>query len=141
MVKVDLRDPKIIGLLSKPLLLRLATVSGDCIPHVSSVWFLFDGGFFWVSTSVDRLKVKNIMKNPRVALIVDTDTQPYEGVIVEGLAELVHEGVRDVTRRIVEKYVPKNQWSHTFDELMRYPRVLIRIRPSKVLDIMSYRRL
>ncbi|PSO06206.1 hypothetical protein B9Q04_17230 [Candidatus Marsarchaeota G2 archaeon BE_D] len=46
MVKVDLRDPKIIGLLSKPLLLRLATVSGDCTPHVSSVWFLFDGGFF-----------------------------------------------------------------------------------------------
>jgi hypothetical protein len=103
--------------------------------------FFLMGIFFWISTSVDRLKVKNIMKNPRVALIVDTDTPPYEGVIVEGLAELIHEGVRDVTRRIVEKYVSKNQWSTTFDELMRYPRVLIRIRPFKVLDIMSYRRL
>jgi len=141
MVKVDLRDPKVIGLLSRPLLLRLATVSVDCAPHVSSVWFLFDGVFFWVSTSVDRLKVRNIMRNPRVALIVDTDTPPYEGVIVEGSTELIYEGVRDVTRRIVEKYVPENQRSTTLDELMRYPRVLIKIRPLKVLDIMSYRRL
>ena len=88
----------------RPKLLRLAiTVYGK--PKVSSVWYLWLDNHFWISTSEDRLKVKAIRKNPHVAVIVDTDVMPYEGVIVEGEATLEkkdldknHEGNRGKIR-------------------------------------------
>ena len=84
--------------------------------------------------------MKIIKENPHVALIVDTDTLPYKGVIVEGLAELTKLNLSEITLKIVERYVSKKEVKKQFASLMRAPRVLIRIRPKKALDIMSYRR-
>lgn len=137
MVHVNLNERAIMNLLSEPRVARLATADGHCAPHVSSVWFLFEEGVFWVTTAEDRLKVRNVRLNPKVALIVDTDLPPYRGVIVEGRAKLTWEKVRDVTRRIAEKY--SSDPAATLDELMRAPRVLMKITPEKVMDIMSYR--
>jgi nitroimidazol reductase NimA-like FMN-containing flavoprotein (pyridoxamine 5'-phosphate oxidase superfamily) len=97
-------------------------------------------GCFWISTAEDRLKVKIIKENPHVALIIDTDTRPYKGVIVEGLAELTRSKLSEITLKIVERYVSKKDVKKQFESLMRASRVLIRIRPKKALDIMSYRR-
>jgi len=121
----------------RPKLLRLA-VTVDGKPKVSSVWYLWSDNHFWISTSEDRLKVRAIRKNPRVALIVDTDVMPYEGVIVEGEATLVKKDLEKITRAIVEKYVDQKHVKEEFDSLMRAPRILIKIKPSKALDIMSY---
>ncbi len=121
----------------RPKLLRLAiTVDGK--PKVSSVWYLWLDNHFWISTSEDRLKVKAIRKNPHVAVIVDTDVMPYEGVIVEGEATLEKKDLDKITRAIVEKYVDQKYVKEEYDSLMRAPRILIKIRPSKALDIMSY---
>jgi PPOX class probable F420-dependent enzyme len=141
MVSVDLSDPRASGFLTEPRVLRLATVDRHCVPHVSSAWFIFESGCFFISTSRDRLKVKNIRVNPRVALIVDTDTPPYYGVIVEGEATIEEDRVLEVTSRIVDKYVAKPDRMATLNDLMRYPRVIIRVKPLKVMDIMSYRHL
>ncbi|MEM3799963.1 MAG: pyridoxamine 5'-phosphate oxidase family protein, partial [Thermoprotei archaeon] len=79
--------------LSERRVLRLATVGSNGQPHISSVWFVFKDGKFLISTALDRLKAKDVAVNPRVALIVDTDTMPYRGVIVWGLARLTRDGV------------------------------------------------
>jgi pantothenate synthetase len=106
---------------------------------VSSVWYLWKDGSFWISTSEDRLKVRAIRKNKRVALIIDTDVAPYEGVIVEGEATLTKKNLREVTHAIAKKYVPPEEVEKEFEDLIRYPRVLIKIKPTKAIDIMSYR--
>jgi PPOX class probable F420-dependent enzyme len=137
MVLKSLNDPQVESVLSEPRVARLATVDGQCLPHVSPVWFLFEDGVFWVSTAEDRLKVKNTRLNPKVALVVDTDFPPYRGVIVEGTATLTTQGVQDITRKIAARY--SRDPALTFDELMRAPRILMKITPEKVMDIMSYR--
>ncbi len=92
------------------------------MPHVSSVLYLWDAGSFLISTSEDRLKVKCIRKNPNVALIVDTDTIPYEGVIVEGTATLTKRDVRRKTLEIVKRYVRGEKNIKTqYADLMKYP--------------------
>jgi nitroimidazol reductase NimA-like FMN-containing flavoprotein (pyridoxamine 5'-phosphate oxidase superfamily) len=124
----------------RPKLLRLAVIHPkENRPHVSSVWYLFDGEKFWISTSLDRLKTKAIRKNPKVAMIVDTDIIPYKGVIIEGVAKLTRRNVKKITLQIVKKYVEKKYVSEQFRSLMRAPRILIEIRPLKAYDIMSYR--
>lgn len=144
MTRVNLRAKETFDLLArgKPKLLRLAVVEdakSGCIPHISSVWYLWKNGSFWISTSEERLKVKAIKKNSRVALIVDTDVIPYQGVIVEGTATLTRKDVKGITLKIVKRYVPKRLVKRQFDDLMKYQRVLIRIHPDKALEIMSYK--
>ena len=118
-------------------LLRLAVIS-EGMPHISSVWYLWSKNHFWVSTAVDRLKVTAIKRNPHVALVVDSDTRPYEGVIVEGEVFLTKKNVSGITLAIVRKYVEKKRVQNQYDSLMRYPRILIKIKPIKSIDIMSY---
>jgi PPOX class probable F420-dependent enzyme len=141
MVLVDLNSKKNLNFLTrKPnKLLRLAIVDRDGNPHVSSVWYLWRDGHFYISTSEDRLKVRAVKHNPKVALIVDTDVMPYKGVIVEGNAELTKDNIEEITREIVKKYVRAKDVKSQFEDLMRYPRVLIKIKPEKAMDIMSYK--
>ncbi len=146
MVNFDLNKKANVDFLTKgkTKLLRLAVVGKDSPkPHISSVWYLFkqDDGCFYISTSEDRLKVRAIKDNPEVALIVDTDVMPYKGVIVEGKAELTKENLDEITLAIVKKYVPKKSVKKQFEDLMRYPRVLIKVKPTKSIDIMSYKTL
>ncbi len=140
MVDVDLTKKKYFEFLTKgrPKLLRLAVLGRDGKPHVSSVWYLWKDGYFYVSTSRDRLKARVVKDNPNVALIVDTDIIPYKGVIVEGKAELTTKNFSDVTLSITKRYVSKEYVKAEFEDLMRYPRVLIKVKPKKSIDIMSY---
>ena len=85
------------------------------------------------------MKVRAIRENPRVALIIDTDTQPYEGVIIEGKAQLTKSKVKEITYEIVKRYVPRKEWKEMLDSLMRAPRILISVKPEKAIDIMSYK--
>src|SRR5579863_3482174 len=107
MTRVNLRARKTAHFLTKgkPKLLRLAVVDKKGAAHVSAIWYLWKDGFFYISTSEDRLKVRAIRDNPNAALIVDTDVIPYEGVIVEGTATLSKKDVGPITLAIVKKYV------------------------------------
>ncbi|HXQ91882.1 MAG TPA: pyridoxamine 5'-phosphate oxidase family protein [Nitrososphaerales archaeon] len=140
MVKVNLKNKTREKFLVQglPKLLRLAVIL-DGKPHVSSVWYQWSRNHFWVSTSEDRLKVRAIKKNPKVAFVVDSDTMPYEGVIVEGEAVLTKKNVKGITLAIVRKYIEKKRVQEQYDSLMRAPRILIKIKPAKSIDIMSYR--
>lgn len=142
-MRVDLESRKIEDFLTagRPKLLRLAVVSPGkpWTPHISSVWYLWRNGRFWISTSEDRLKVAAIRRNKRVALIIDIDVIPYKGVIVEGLATLMKKKVEEITLAIIERYVPRKNVKKEFEDLMKYRRVLIKIKPLKAIDIMSYK--
>jgi nitroimidazol reductase NimA-like FMN-containing flavoprotein (pyridoxamine 5'-phosphate oxidase superfamily) len=139
LTKVDLKERNREKFLASgpAKLLRLA-VSLDGTPHVSSVWYLWSKNCFWITTAEDRLKVKAITKNPKVSLIIDSDTSPYEGVIVEGIAVLTKKNLKEITLEIVKKYVGKTSIRKQYDSLMRAPRILIKIKPIKSIDIMSY---
>ncbi len=141
MVRVDLSAKKNINFLTKGKvkLLRLAVVDRKGKPHLSAVWYLWKDGHFYITTSEDRLKVRAVKENSNVALIVDTDVIPYKGVIVEGRATLTKKDIKEITMAIVKKYVPAKFVKSEFEDLMRYPRVLIKIKPKKSIDIMSFK--
>ena len=103
--------PPMAALLSQPLLARLATAnSKNCQPHIVLVWFLWDGESIWISAFVSTRKVKEVMGNPRIAVLIepkDGQGQP-QAVLLEGAAELISETddfVREMSLRIYEKYL------------------------------------
>jgi general stress protein 26 len=88
----ELQKKSVISFLEGPHLARLATCNPKTLqPHIVPVWYEWDGYSVWISSFRSTRKIKEIQKNPRVALVVDIaiDGDTNMGVMFEGPVELV----------------------------------------------------
>ena len=79
--------------LSTRRMCRLATISPKGVPHVSPLWFVWDGDHAWIYSIVKSQRWKNVSLNPKVAMVVD-DGDRYEelrGIEITGTMESVGE--------------------------------------------------
>jgi PPOX class probable F420-dependent enzyme len=72
---------------------KLATTCADGSPHVVPVWFTLDGEHLIFTSGHTSVKVKNILRDGRVAICVDEDTPPFHYVLLEGRAEVLDSSV------------------------------------------------
>jgi len=72
---------------------KLATVREDGRPHVVPVWFTLHNEQVIFTADSRSVKVKNILRDGRVALCVDEDTPPFHYVLLEGRAEVLNSSV------------------------------------------------
>jgi PPOX class probable F420-dependent enzyme len=72
---------------------KLATVREDGRPHVVPVWFTLHNEEIIFTAGYRSVKVKNILRDGRVAICVDDDTPPFHYVLLEGRAELLNSSV------------------------------------------------
>jgi len=68
---------------------KLATVREDGSPHVVPVWFTLHGNDLIFTAGCASIKVKNILRDGRVAICVDEDSPPFHYVLLEGRAEVL----------------------------------------------------
>lgn len=72
---------------------RVATLSADGAPHVSPLWFVWDGTSMWLYSVVRSKRWADLRSDPRIAVVVDTGEEYDElrGVELSGVAEFVGE--------------------------------------------------
>jgi hypothetical protein len=72
---------------------RLASVKGTGAPHLSALWFVWDGNALWVTSIVKSQRWTDIARDRRVSVLVDTghDFGELRGVEISGRAESVGE--------------------------------------------------
>jgi PPOX class probable F420-dependent enzyme len=76
-------------LLAEPLLARLGTANpATAQPHVTPVWFAWDGEALYISAFISTRKAREVSRNPRISVLIDTDT-PTRAVLMEGVAEVI----------------------------------------------------
>jgi nitroimidazol reductase NimA-like FMN-containing flavoprotein (pyridoxamine 5'-phosphate oxidase superfamily) len=95
-------------LLAKPLLARMATADPATLqPHVVPVWYGWDGASMWISSFRNTRKIKELLKNPLISVVVDVEgeTDGLRAAVLEGAAELVTE-----PRALMEE---KTAWVYT----------------------------
>jgi hypothetical protein len=65
---------------------RVATAGADGRPHVAPLWFVWDGASLWLSSLVRSQRWTDLMRDPRVAVIVDAGVEYSElrGVELSG---------------------------------------------------------
>lgn len=65
---------------------RVATVGRDGRPHVAPLWFVWDGKSLWLSSVVRSQRWTDVMRDPRVAVVVDAGVEYAElrGVELSG---------------------------------------------------------
>jgi PPOX class probable F420-dependent enzyme len=104
----------------------LATVCPDGHPQVSPIWIDIDGDEILVNTAAGRVKDRNMRREPRVAVSVYEQSNPYRMVTVQGrIADVTTDGAEDHIDKLSLKYTGKPYPRHG-------DRVLFRIRPERV---------
>ncbi|MER5772380.1 pyridoxamine 5'-phosphate oxidase family protein [Streptomyces sp. NPDC001985] len=75
---------------------RVATVSADGRPHVSPLWYIWDGTSLWLYSLTRSRRWEQLLRDPRLAVVVDTGEAYGElrGVELSGAAVPVGEAPR-----------------------------------------------
>ncbi|MFC9892342.1 pyridoxamine 5'-phosphate oxidase family protein [Nocardia sp. NPDC127579] len=106
-----LRQAEIAGLLADDAVAHLATLDPAGYPHITPIWFLWDGSAFRLTSRPGRPHVRRIHANPRVGLVVDRELdrrggrRPNRQIRILGDAELATDHNGQWTARIREKYL------------------------------------
>jgi nitroimidazol reductase NimA-like FMN-containing flavoprotein (pyridoxamine 5'-phosphate oxidase superfamily) len=85
----------------------LGTESEDGSVHLTAVWFLFEGGSFYVATSSRSRKARNVLSRPKASLMVDTRTPASErGLVAVCTAEIIRgENSKEINAQIHSRYM------------------------------------
>jgi hypothetical protein len=76
---------------------RVGTVGADGTPHVSALWFVWDGSALWLYSIIKSQRWVNLERDPRVSAVVDTGDGYFELRGVEFLGEVEFVGERPRT--------------------------------------------
>ena len=79
---------KVTERLAREQIIWLTTTRADGTPLPNPVWFLWNGRQFLVFTEPGSVKMKNMARNPRVALNLNSDFDGGEVAIFQAEADL-----------------------------------------------------
>jgi len=101
-------DPKVVALLSRPNFAHIATLMPDGSPNVTPVWIDVRGDKILLGTDETSLKVRNLHRDPRLALSVVDFHDPYEEVQIHGkVVEFRDDSKLEIMDEISRKYTGK----------------------------------
>jgi PPOX class probable F420-dependent enzyme len=108
-----------------------ATVMEDGSPQVTPVWIDYNEGNILVNTAEGRRKVRNVARNPKVAVSVTDSSNPYKMVSVRGsIIERTNNNADEHIDQLAKKYLGVDKYP------FRGPgekRVLLKIKPESVV--------
>jgi len=111
----------------------LATLNKDGSPQVTPTWVDTDGKNILVNVATSRQKFRNVSRDPRVAVALIDQTDPYKAVIVRGKVISIEKG--PVAENHIDKMAKK------YRGLEKYPnrvpgeqRVLLTVEPTRIVE-------
>ena len=105
----------------------LATSMADGSPQISPVWIEHDNDTLLVNTVPGRVKQKNVTRDPRVAISMVQEKNPYRHLFIRGrVIEQTKQGALNQIDRLARKYLGKDYPWHDRN------RIILKIRPEQV---------
>ena len=119
---------RVLSLVDRPNFAHLATLLPDGSPHVTPMWIGTEGDLLTMNTAVGRVKYFNVRRDPRVAISLHDQSDPYARVIVRGrVVEVTEEGALTHINELSQKYLGRD-----FSLPPGQTRVILRIEPLRV---------
>jgi len=89
---------------------HLATINPDGSPQVTLAWVGLDGEDVVIATMPDQRKIKNMRRDPRVALSIETpDKDPASGLdqylVIYGAATITEGGAPELLQQLAYTYI------------------------------------
>ena len=105
----------------------------DGSPQVAPVWIDREGDIIVLNATRSRQRTRNLKRDPRVAITIYDEKNPYSNVSLRGRAVgITEEGGEDHIDKMNMKYngKPKYAWHNPAD-----PRVLIRVEVQRTHEM------
>jgi PPOX class probable F420-dependent enzyme len=97
------------ALLQSNALAQLITINADGSPQVSGVWIGLDGEELVVASLPKRIKVHNVERDSRVALVIQSPTKSARGLdeylVVHGTARVTEGGAPELLQQLAHTYL------------------------------------
>lgn len=136
--------------LLQPYVGVVATLRRDGRPYTVPVWWLHDDGAFWITGTTSRVWCKQLKRDPRASLCIETTDGASRHVEVDGHAtthELPDFDIWPITRLLAEKYIGRSDPANDaavdafFANMQTEPRLLFRLEGDvwRAIDLTVYR--
>ena len=120
---------KYLDLTKKKAFAQLATLMPDGSPHVSPVWFEYDGKNIVINSAKGRVKDKNMRRDPRVGLDIVDPENPYRHLSIRGrVVEITEKGSDDHIDKLAKNYLGLDTYPNRKAGEVR---VIYRIEPER----------
>lgn len=123
----------LLALLRQPSICYIATTMADGSPQLTQTWVDTDGEHVLINSVQGFLKLKNIARDPRVAVVISDSQNPSRYFQVRGrVIDVTTDGAVDHIEMLAQKYLgTPYPWYGGRDQV----RVIISIEPQKVSGI------
>ena len=134
MPKSDTLSPNAVKLLQQTVIAHVATVMTDGSPQVTPVWVDVDpdGSHVIINSAEERIKTKNLVRDPRIALSIFDPQDAHRGVVIRGTVverRVGDDGGNQHIDKMAKKYRGLDKYPNRREE-----RVLMRIKPHHVME-------
>ena len=112
----------------------VATIGRHGMPQLTPNWYHYANSTLMISTTKERVKYRNLVRDPRMTVCIYAVPQAQDYVTLWG-----HASIRDDdsiwpdTRVIVERYVPPQDVEARLQQLRTQNRVIVDFTPDRVL--------
>ena len=109
----------------------LTTLFANGRPQATPVYYVLEDGKFFISSTRDRVKTRNILRNPRVVLCILDEQFLFRYVQVRGTATVTGEDLVERSRRIFLTF--RESLADDFPEqLAQQNRIILVLTPERV---------
>ena len=126
--------------LDRPNVAILATIRKDGSPHLTRVWYEYDGDEVRISITDTRAKYRHVLRDPRVSLAVTTPSASsqdvHKEVMLEGKAQVTSEGGPELIRRLGIKFEGEeggNRYADLSLNELKDNRLVLHFKPERIM--------
>ena len=123
-------ESKAIQLFEGKNLVFIATLMKDGSPQLSPVWANYENDHILINTAEGRIKHKNILQDPRIAVSVVNSSNPLDMTTIRGtVVEIIPDYEYEHINRLTKKYLDQDNYP------FRIPgekRIILKIKPERV---------
>jgi len=119
-----------------PVYATLATVGRDGHPHLTVIWIERDGEELVYSTTVNRQQYRDIVRDPRVTVMILPPDSPFTYAEVRGTVTITPDLSKELPDRLSLKYTGKPYLEFNPSSVNDADRVIVRITPEKVRGLL-----
>jgi len=117
-------------LFNKRNIVFIATIMKDGSPQLSPVWANYDSGHILINTAEGRIKHKNILRDPRVAISVVSSDNPLDMTTIRGtVKEIIPDYDYIHIDKLTQQYMGQKHYPFKKENEKR---IILKIKPESV---------
>ena len=141
--KIKMSQEERLQFLEKQISLQIGTINKDGSPHLTTMWYVYDGNNFIFHTYTKSQKIINLKRDPRITLLTEKGSQysDLQGIIVYGNAEIINgkDSLEEVIKHmeaVGEKYIKGEDGAQYLEgmKLQAPKRSVVIVKPSKFIS-------